>query len=372
MSTNDSFQADPNITQLSADPNVRVPDHVKAAAAAAEAMHKQIYEAPPSRPEPAAAPEPTAAATPTAQELAARAGADPGNQPDAAAAAAEQHSATPAAEQNVSADEWRHRFLSMQGRYNAQVRSNAGMEEQMRQMGAELIRTQEMLANIQGVTSQQPAHAQSHGNLITEQDRENYGDELIELARRAARETLTPELEQLRADNQRLNQRVQVTSKRELFAALDAQIPNWRGLNVSPQFKGWLRLPNVYTGQIRGNMLKAAVDGAEAPKVIALFKDFLAEAAATGQQASAAQVEQQTQQIAPRTPAVSLETLASPGRARPASGDSQVPSEKPIYSRADITRFYDEKRRGLWAHRAAEAQAFENDLTAAQREGRIR
>ena len=119
-------------------------------------------------------------------------------------------------------------------------------------------------------------------------------------------------------------------------------------------------------------MLNAAVAGADAPKVLQLFKDFLAEAAATGMQAPTAQVEQQVEQPAPRTPAVSLETLAAPGRARPASGDSQVPTEKPIYTRAQISKFYDDSRKGLYAGREAEYRATEADMQAAQREGRIR
>jgi hypothetical protein len=49
-----------------------------------------------------------------------------------------------------------------------------------------------------------------------------------------------------------------------------------------------------------------------------------------------------------------------------------VPADKPIYSRADIAKFYDDKRRGLYAGRNADADNFEADLTAAQREGRIR
>lgn len=369
MSTNEAFTANENLTQLSADPNVRVPDHVQAAAKAAEAIHQQFYPKDDTQPP---APAKDALPQPPAPEPLHQAALEPdARAPEPQPQAHEEHPAPSAGDQNVTAEEWRHRFLSMQGRYNAAVRDNAAREEQMRQLGQELVRTQELLASVQATPQSQP-RAQDHGNLITDEDRANYGDELIDLARRAALSTVTPELDQLRAENQRLTQRVQHTGKRELFAALDAAVPDWRAINTDQRFKLWLRLPNIYTNQLRGNMLKAAVDGAEAPKVISLFKDFLAEASATGQQAPAAPNEQPAHQPAPRTPALNLETLAAPGRARPASGDSQVPSEKPIYSRADISKFYDDKRRGLYAGREADAQTFENDLTAAQREGRIR
>jgi hypothetical protein len=352
-----------------ADPNVRIPDHVKAAAAAADAIHQQFYpkdaaqeaapakEALPQPPQPeplhSRDPEPTQPESTSLQ---------PPPQPQATEDA------------NVSAEEWRHRYLSMQGRFHASQKSNGVMEEQMRQLGQELVRTQELLAQVQA--NPRPvnhgASQTDHNNLITAADREAYGDDLIDLAKRAALSSVTPELDQLRAENQKLTQRVKSTSKRELFATLDGVIPNWRAINTSQQFKNWLHLPNVYTSQVRGKMLNAAVEGANAPQVIALFRDFLAEANATGQQVPSAQVEQQVPQPAPRTAALDLETLAAPGRARPASGDSQVPADKPIYSRIQISKFYDDKRRGLYAGRDAEVQAFEADLTAAQREGRIR
>jgi hypothetical protein len=245
------------------------------------------------------------------------------------------------------------------------------MEQQMTDLGQELVRTQTMLAEM---NRQPPAHHANsqprHGNLITEDDVANYGTELIDLARRAAMDTVQPEIEALRAQNAELTNRVKNTAKREMFMAMDRAVPTWRQINTDQRFINWLRLRNVYTGQIRQDMLKAAVDGADAPKAIQFFKDFLTEAQATGHTAPAQQQEQHDP--APRSAAVSLETLAAPGKARPASGDTQMPADKPIYTRADISRFYDEKRRQLWANRPAEAAAFEADLTAAQREGRIR
>lgn len=347
------------------DPNVRVPDHVRRAAERAAEIHNQAYT-PEAQPQPV--PEvPSPPLQPEAQPQPEPHQPSPPLQPEAQP---QEFPAPKPGEENVSAEEWRHRFLSMQGRYNAQVRTTASMEEQMRQLGEELVRTQNLIQQ-PAPASAQPA-PRDHGNLITDEDRANYGDELIDLASRAARAAVTPELEQLRAENQRLTQRVTHTGKKELFSVLDRGLPNWRQINTSVQFKAWLRLPNVYTGQVRQQMLNAAVNGAEAPKVLALFKDFLAEAAATGQTAPAPQIEQPQPLPAPRTPAVDLETLAAPGRARPASGDSQVPVEKPIYSRAQISKFYDDKRRGFYAGRDAEVAAFEADLTVAQREGRIR
>lgn len=370
MAVHEQIQGTTPPSPLSPDPNVIVPEHVRRAAEAAEALHKKTYTpaAEPAQPAAQAEPaQPEPAQTPGLQEPA-RVTAPAQPQPDPVQPVQNQ---APAADENVSAEEWRHRYLSMQGRFNAAVRDNGALQQQMAQIAQELVRTQEL---VQAQTAQPQAQPQrpDHGNLITDEDRRDYGDELIDLQRRVALSAVTPEIERLREENQRLTQRVQNTGKRELFATLDGAVPNWRAINNSPQFKAWLRLPNVYTSQIRKTMLDNAVAGAEAPKVVALFRDFLSEAAATGQTAPSAQVEQQPAPVAPRTPALELETLAAPGRARPAPGDTQVPVDKPIYTRAQISKFYDDSRRGLYAGREAEYRQTEADMQAAQREGRIR
>lgn len=376
MSTNENFAPMKDASGMPVDPNVRVPDHVRQAAEAAEAIHKQAYT-PPADPVVQQTPEPGIDPQPTAAEIAARAAEpQPQVQPvQQQAPAVPQSDFTDAAPPEALRDsEWARRYNSMKGRYDALLRAQGGMEEQMRQMAAELVRTQQALEHVQStpVAAQQVQRGQDHGNLITEEDRQNYGEDLIDMARRAARETVSPELEQLRADNQRLTQRVQSSGKREMFVAMDTAVPAWRQINRDPRFIGWLRLPNIYTGQARKVTLDNAVRDADASRAIAVFKDFLAEAAATGQQVPAARNEQQAQTPLPHTPALSLDTLAAPGRARPASGDSQVPADKPTYTRAQISKFYDDKRRGLYAGRDADVAAFEADLTAAQREGRIR
>lgn len=365
MAVSEQLQKLEGNNQYSVDPNVTVPEHVRRAAEQAEAIHKQAYEPP----------------APTAEEIAARArdATNPNELPRAqelpvAKPADQQQPALPGVDPKtgevVSEESWHQRYLSMQGRWQSAQKTIGAMEEQMRQLGVELVRTQNMM---QQPNAQLPPTAQNHNKLITDEDRANYGDDIIDLARRAATEALTPEIEALRADNQRLNRQVSTSGKRELFQELTAAIPGWRQVNQTVQWKTWLTLPNIYTGTIRQKMLDAAIAGAEAPKVIALFKDFLAEANATGQTVPMGGQEQQLQQQpAPRDAALNLETLAAPGRARPAGGENQTPAEKPIYKRTDISKFYDDVRKGLYAGREAEYRATEADLTAAQREGRIR
>jgi len=118
-------------------------------------------------------------------------------------------------------------------------------------------------------------------------------------------------------------------------------------------------------------MLNTAFKAADAPRVVAFFRGFLAEEAATGHAPAPANVQPPP---APRTPAVDLAALAAPGRAQPATGNQLpgTPPAKPVYTHAQIAAFYDAVRRGHYEGRNDERQALEADLIAAGREGRVR
>ena len=261
----------------------------------------------------------------------------------------------------------------MKGRFEAQVQINGHMQEQMAQLGDELVRTQHMMMSPQNTARQAPPPPAS--TLITPEDKQNYGDDLIDLTRRAAMDAVSPQLNELKQENQRLTQRLTKQSQMGVVQTLDQQIPNWRQINNDPQFKRWLSLPDIYSGVVRKQTLDAAYQAASAPRVLAFFKGFIADEALVAGNATPdpTQIEQPAPS-APRQAAVPLERLAAPGRARPAGGNDapNVPADKPVFTRSQISAFYDDVRRGVYAGRDAEKAAQERAIFAAQNEGRIR
>jgi hypothetical protein len=373
MATNDQTSTI-TLTDGALDPNVRVPDHVKQASSAADQLHERFYPkdlAQVAAPAKEAVPQPDQATADAAAAEVTRAAEAQRAADEAAAQLADPQTRAPAADKTVSEDGWQQRFLSMQGRYNASQKTLGSMEEQMRQLGQELIRTQQVLASVQSNAPQMRNPDTNHEKLITAEDRSNYGDELIDLTQRVARATVAPELDALRAKNEDLTRQVRSSSKRELFVELDRALPTWRDINKSTQFKTWLALPNVYTRQVRQAMLTDAVNGANAPLVLQFFNDFLRDAKIPAAQAQSAPLSDQPNP-APRVPALQLEALAAPGRPRPNAGDTQVPGEKPIITRAQISQFYSDSRKGLYAGRETEYRAAEAELQRAQAEGRVR
>lgn len=347
------------------DPNVVLPPRFAAAAAAADALHKQVYGDQNAPAEPPAAPVEPPAEPPAAAAPAEPAPAEPPAPPPAAPPA--EPPATPPADNDVSPDQWRHRYLSMKGRYDQASIQIGHLQEQMTALGDELMRTQQLVRQAPPERQQPKPTPQKH---ITDKDTETYGEDLIDVARRAALDAVSPEIEGLKGENQQLKQKLTQTAKQTMYDQLSQAVPNWRQINQHPRFKAWVSLPDVYSGSVRNKLLNAAVQAADAPRVIAFFNGFLREEQATGQ--SPQPTPAPAAAPAPRDPALDLAGLAAPGRAKPASGDSHVPAQKPIYNRTQIAEFYRDVRQGRYAGREADKAKEEAAIFLAQREGRVR
>ncbi len=273
-------------------------------------------------------------------------------------------------------DSWQHKFLSMQGRWRSSQNMVGQLQEQITQIGDELIRTQASIGTRPPPPPQTPmSQLNDHKKLITDEDRSAYGEELIDLARRSAQDALGPEIAALRNQNDLLKRQVTSSGQKDITATLARDIPNWVSINRSPEFKHWLRLPNIYTGRVRQQMLNEAYQAADAPKVLQFFRDFLREGVATGQLQPVPQFEQPepiVAQPAPRQAAIPLEALASPGRAKPAPGDSSVPADQPYFTRSQVAQFYNDVRARRYEGNLGEKNRIEAQIFAAQASGRIK
>lgn len=346
-------------TSTRVDPNVKIPAAVLAAGAKAEAYYQQ-----------------DAAAT----------GNENGNQeaqPEetAAEATAQEASEAPKAEtqetvttgsndlkaSGVSDDEqsWEHKYKSMKGRYD---RAN----EQLRSLSEQVASLQNVIATMQ--VSQAAASDKKEEaveRLITPEEENDYGQEFLKVVGKKAKEELLPvikkyedKIAELEARLQGVNGYVANDARQRMLDALDDKIPNWREINKDENFLNWLQLPDLYSGAIRHELLKAAFERNDTPRVQAFFTGFLAEEAAlapatgeTGRSEAPAKM--------------SLETLAAPGRAKSAAATT-APAEKPIFTRAQIAKFYADAAAGKYRGREAERDRLEAQIFSAEREGRIR
>ena len=181
-------------------------------------------------------------------------------------------------------------------------------------------------------------------SYLTLEDERNFGPELLDVATRAARHALAPELQRLHNETQALQEQLGEQAHKNLEQALDRLVPNWRAINADERFHQWLRGIHEPSGRLRQELLDSAVARNDARRASMFIHEFLAAA----NQPPAAQASQ-------RPPRRTRTRTTADGR--------------PIYTRDQISHMWQRRRQGRvndadWAR-------WEHEIIAAGREGRI-
>jgi hypothetical protein len=202
---------------------------------------------------------------------------------------------------------------------------------------------------------------------------ETYGEDFLNVAQRAALDAIAPKLSQLEQQNKQLQSQLRKQTIQSIESVLDIQVPNWPQINLSPKFKNWLRIRDIYSGKLRSEMLNEAHKAADAARVLTFFKGFLAEEEATGS-TEFLPTQEPTPQASPQTSVVGLEQFAAPGHARPAVGTQPNQSaNEPIWiTRGQISAFYANVRKGVYVGREQDYMNDQAIIFECQRAGRIR
>lgn len=337
-----------------ADPNVKAPAAVRAAAAAADRKHKEVYSKEP--PEPTNEDPPAPAETPPAETQ-----VTPEVTPPVQAAPEQKPAPTP-----PPTSDWEHKYNSMKGRFERADTSVRELSEQVSQL-------QNVISTMQAQQPVQPVPAPAPVVSLTPEEEAEYGSDFLDVIGRKAKATVSPEVEALKAELAAVKKQLEGVggsiaqdARSRMIATLDQEVTDWRDTNNDENFLAWLRLPDTYSGAIRHELLKAAFARNDTPRVLAFFKGFRTEEAAV---APAAMLE--TPPAAPAPGKVPLADLAAPGRAKSPAA-TPAPAEKPIISRAQIAAFYADVAAGRYRGREEEKATNERMIFSAEREGRIR
>lgn len=176
---------------------------------------------------------------------------------------------------------------------------------------------------------------------LTEQDLRDYGSDLIDVTQRAALHALSPELQEIRQQNAELQRRLAQEQRHRLDQQIERALPDFRERDRDPRWHEWLRGTDILSGRVRQQLLNEATASGNPERVLAFFRSYQREAGGTHA------------------------SSAAPGRARSAS------SGKPSYTREQIGQLYEANRKGAYVGRESEWARIENDIFAAQREGRV-
>lgn len=332
-----------------------------------------------------------------ANELAAQLNAPPAPTDGAAPSPAPQPApaATPAAPQPTAAapepapapSEWEQRYRVLQGKYNAEV---PRLQTQNRELIAKVNEMQGQLVSMQAVLSTlgerraapSPAAPPAAERLVKDEEIKEFGADLIDVVKRAAREAVLPELDQrieqrVRPVAQKVEQTEQVASaavkrvakndEQAVYALLTERVPNWQELNTSDAFNDWLDMVDPYANRKRGELLLEAFNEHNGPRVVAFFQGYLKEHAAVTPPAPV------PSPAAPAgAPQMRLDELVVPGAPKAGAAGAQDGAGKRIWSTAEIKQFYRDVQAGKYRSNLEKQKQLEADLFAAQKEGRIR
>lgn len=307
-----------------------IPRAVQEAAEKAEALHKQLYEQPPVETSPAPEPEPA-----PAPEI------DPA--PDAVPVATADTPPNEQPDQQPKEDPWEHRYKVLEGKYRAEVPRLAADNREMRQ------KLDSLMQELEQLKSQASSPTSS---LISQEDRERYGDELIDVIKRAAQEEVAAKNAEIADLKRRLDDVHSNTAKHaevNFYERIGQLVPDWVAINSDEAFLRWLDEYDEFTGRTRQDLLSEAESQRDAERVARFFTKWKA-----------------NQQQSVATSQRALESQVAPDSNRVV----KPPVGKRIFTRSEIANFYAAARRGEIGSK--EMVAMEAEIHAATIEGRIR
>lgn len=276
-----------------------------------EALEKQLFN-----PEP----EPTAEPTPTDP---------PAPEPNAEAQPTRnQQEPTPVPAEDPT---WEQRYKTLNGMFQAEV-------PRLQQQNKELVgQLQTMQAQIAELQKPKPTAQPVDEPLITDRDREAFGDDMIDLATRVTKQVIREQVSPLKAELAqrdekiaKLEQMLQTTNgdvntmtfEQRLYKA----VPDFDAINTNPQWIGWLAEVDPFTGETRGayaNYVYNQGDVEKVKRVVDLWK---------AAQQPAPQVSQRQQE---------LERQVQPTR----SNATTLPQGKKTYTEAEASGLFDKVRK---------------------------
>ena len=260
--------------------------------------------------------------------------------------------------QEVPDEKWAHKYHTLKGMYDAEV---PRLHSDLREMKAQL---QQLLAD-KAALEERKAEVPQVNSLITDEDKEAFGPDLIDLIERAtnskvatlaSREAeLVKEIEKLKGQLGNVTERQVVSEKDRFLFSLAQQVPDWETLNVDPGFLGWLQEVDPVYGIPKQVALSNAYEGGDVARVATIFNSYKGTIAPKAPKAKSVQDELQRQ--------------VAPTRTRSGTPPTSSESEQ-YFTNQDIEQFYTDWRRGVYDD--AEAAIMEKQIHAAAAEGRIR
>ena len=258
---------------------------------------------------------------------------------------------------DVEEETFKQKYKTLTGKYDAEV---PRLHQQVREMTEATKRLQEELKALKV----EPTKPKEKVSLVTDADRAEFGEELLDVQRRVAREVSQDyegRLEQQDVVIQKLEEKLQQTGNQVgevgFSQRLNQAVPDFPQIDNDERWVSWL---NEHDPMLRGPRRVQAQQAFDAGDVdaishyVSLWKETLAPQADA--KPNQAELEKQ---VAPNRSANSVRTQSTTQNSK-------------IYSPRDADKAWTKVRTLNTRGQYAEAEKLEADLTAAYMEGRVR
>jgi len=262
--------------------------------------------------------------------------------------------------QEIPEEKWAHKYHTLKGMYDAEV---PRLHSQVREMQTQI----QQLITEKAQVETRVAEVPKVESLITDEDKEAFGPDLIDLINRATeskvatlrdREAdLLQKISKLEGQLGTVTERQGVSDKDRFLMGLGQQVSDWEAINVDPNFIAWLQEVDPVYGLPKNVALTTAYENLDVSRVASIFNTYKQTLAPVQTQAAPAKRQQE------------LQRQVAPTRTRSTSSPNDN-LDKPVYTNGDIEKFYTDWRRGYYTD--DEAASMESQIHAAIAEGRVR
>lgn len=238
-------------------------------------------------------------------------------------------------------EKWEARYKTIAGKYNAEV---PRLHQQLKERDSELKGLKDRIELLEAASSKEP--------LVKPEEVQEFGEPLVDLIRRAAREEIGAkdvEIQQLKTKLDSFEVKTTANTEAVFYEDLARAVPDWMAINDDPEFHKWLAEHDELTGYQRQQILSQAEANRDASRVARFFNAYK-----KAQQGTvAAATNSLEQQVAP-----------TPSRV------DAPPQGKKLWTRAEIADFYARDRRGEYTEE--QAASIDSEIQAAIAERRVR
>ena len=274
-----------------------------------------------------------------------------------------QPPAEPPAPPTPPREDWKQKFLTLQGKYNAEV---PRLHEEINAARALIAEQTQQLTEVlrqQPAPSQPPADpaAPPKRRFVTDQEVETLGPELADQQERVLSRAIDPLQNELKATRQHIEQ----MNKRVFFGDLTMLVPDWRTINKNEDFLRWLGEPDpMNPRRTRDDALQDASGWKDADAAASIFGLFVeTHPDVFKPPASDGGVPPPSGPSAPKK-----EDLVQPPRQR---GAPPAAPQKKTWKTSELATFAREVSRRLWDARPQEAARIQAEIDLAIKEGRV-